>query len=79
MLIGFIDFYHFIPLSVTLSLAGVTKLGQSKVCWHRFFAHFSTDQDERCVEVCQVEHSTTFESDVTKGSYCCFTDCLKKL
>ena len=42
MLIGTIDFYHFIPISLTLTLAGVTRSAQSKTSWIYFLAHFST-------------------------------------
>ena len=39
MLIGTIDFYHFMPLSLTLTLPRVTRSAQSKTCWLHFLAH----------------------------------------
>ena len=39
MLTGTINFYHFLPLSVTLICLGVTRLAQSwqcKICWLHF-------------------------------------------
>ena len=41
LLVGTIDFYHFIPLSMSLR-----RSAQSKTSWHHFLANFSTDQDE---------------------------------
>ena len=46
MLIGTIDFWCFMPLSVTLTLAGVTRSLESKTDGHNFRVHFSTNQDE---------------------------------
>ena len=46
MLIGTFDFYHFIPLSVTLTLPGLTRSTRNKTYWLRFLAHFSSDRDE---------------------------------
>ena len=48
---GTIDFYHFIPFSMTLALVGVTRSAQSKDCWPQFLTHFSADEDEICCEV----------------------------
>ena len=58
MLIGTIDFHHFILISLTLTLPGVTKSTQSKTYWLHFLTHFSCDQDEiRCGdEAIQDEH-----------------------
>ena len=43
---GYIDFFLFMPLSVTLTLVGVTSsVHRSNSCLH-FLIHFSTDQDE---------------------------------
>ena len=70
MFIGTSDSYHFIPLSLTLTLAGGHKVTvQSKTSWRHILAHFSTDQDA-CwygVEVMQGDHpDTTFEWDLMK-------------
>ena len=46
MLIGTLDFYHFTPLSLTL-----TFTGGHKVSTKHFLAHFSTDQNEICFGV----------------------------
>ena len=46
MLIHTIDFYHFIPLLLTLILAGATRSAQSKTYWLHFLWHFSADLDE---------------------------------
>ena len=47
ILIGIIDFYHFIPFSVTLTLAAVvTRSVESKTCGLHLLARFSIDQDE---------------------------------
>ena len=53
MLIGTICFYHYIPISLTLSLTlpGGTRSAQSKISWLHFLAHFSTDQDETPCDV----------------------------
>ena len=45
MLTGTIDLCHFLALSVTLTLAGVTRSAQSKACL-LCLAHFSIDQDK---------------------------------
>ena len=46
MLIGTIDFYHFLLLSLTLTLLGITRPAQIKTYWLHFLAHFSSDRDE---------------------------------
>ena len=46
MVIGTVDFYHLIPLSLTLTLAGVTRSARSETCWLHFLLHFSADQNE---------------------------------
>ena len=63
MLIGTIDIYHFMSLSVTFILAWVTGTVENKTCWLHFLTHFSTDQDEICgVEAIEVERPVyTFE------------------
>ena len=40
MLIGTIDFYLFIPFSLSLTLSGITRSAQSKTYWLHFLAHF---------------------------------------
>ena len=42
--ISTIDFYYFIPHTVTLTLPGVTRSAQSKTSWLHFLTHFWTDQ-----------------------------------
>ena len=44
--IGTIDFYHFIPFSVILTLAWVTGSVQWKTYGLHFLTCFSTDQDK---------------------------------
>ena len=70
LLIGTIDFYHFIPLSLTLTLSGGHKVTvQSKTYWLKFHPHFSADQDEIWCgnETIHAEHpETTFEYGVLK-------------
>ena len=58
MLIGAIDFYHFLPISVTLTLAGGHKISTKQNLLAPLFAHFSTYQDEigYDVEGIRVEH-----------------------
>ena len=46
MRIGTVDFYHFILLSLTLTVAGVIRPGQSKACWLHFLPHFSSDEND---------------------------------
>ena len=38
ILIGIIDIYYFLPLSLTLTLDGVTRSTQSETCWLYFLA-----------------------------------------
>ena len=45
MLIGTINFYHFIPLSVTLTLSGGHKVSAKQNLLRFFVTRFSTDQD----------------------------------
>ena len=64
ILIGTIDFYHVIPLSLTLTLSEVTRSGQGKTYWLYFVTHFSSDQCEIGYgdEAIQAEHpESTFE------------------
>ena len=46
MLVGTIDFYHYIPLSLTLTLPGGHKVNAKQNLWASFLPHFSCDQDE---------------------------------
>ena len=46
MLVGTTDYYHFIPFSLIVTLAGGTRSAQGKTCWLHFLSHFSIDQDE---------------------------------
>ena len=64
MFIGSIDFYHIIPLSLTLTLPWGHKLSMKKTYWLHVLPHFSSDQDEIWCsdEAIQAEHpETTFE------------------
>ena len=64
MLLDTIDFYHFIPLSLTWTLAG-----DHKVSAKQNLTHFSSDQDETWYgdKAIQVEHSkTNFEYGALK-------------
>ena len=64
MLIGTIDFYHFIPRSRTLTLPTGHKVSAKQTSWLHFLTHFSTDQDEMYygVEAILAEHlDTIFE------------------
>ena len=45
-LMGTIDFYNFIPVSLTLTLPGAHKVSANKTYWLHFLPHFSSDQDE---------------------------------
>ena len=72
MLIGTIDFYHFMPLSLTLTLPGAHKVSTKQILLASFsptLFHFSSDQDEMwcCDEAIQAEHpETNFQSDLLK-------------
>ena len=69
MHIGTIDFYHFLPLSLTLTLSGISGSVQSKTSWLHVLPHFWTDQDEMWsgLEANQVQHlDTMFQWDVLK-------------
>ena len=46
MLIGTMDFYHFIPLSLTLTLPGGHKVSTKQSLLASFFCMLSADQDE---------------------------------
>ena len=46
MLMGTIDFYHFIPASQTLILPGGHKVSTKHKLLASFCPHFSSDQDE---------------------------------
>ena len=61
---GTIDFYHFRPLSMTLTLAGVTR-SEQRTIWLQFLTHISTDQDEieSGVKAIEAEHLNTNLSD----------------
>ena len=58
MLIGTIDFYHFLQFSLTLTLPGGRKVSAKQNLLISFFAHFSSDQNEiRCGnDIIQAEH-----------------------
>ena len=45
MFMGTIDSYRLQPISLTLTLPGVTRSARSKTHWLHFLAHFSSDQD----------------------------------
>ena len=46
MLVGTIDFHHFIPLSLTLIVPGGHKVSAQQTSWLHFLTRFNTDQDE---------------------------------
>ena len=46
MLIGTIDFYHFVPLSLTLTLPGGDKVSAKQNLLASFIRMLSSDQDE---------------------------------
>ena len=46
MLIGTVDFYHFIPLSVNLTVAGSHKVSAKQNLLASFSCTLLTDQDE---------------------------------
>ena len=46
ILIGTIDFYHFIPISLTMTLPRGYKVSANKTFWLHFPPHCSSDQDE---------------------------------
>ena len=80
ILIGTIDFYHFILLSMTLT--EVRRLvAQSKTYW--LLAHFSSDQDEIwCVDKqfkLNIPRLLLSKIYWNKGDNCCATDCVKNL
>ena len=60
-IMGTIDFLHFIPLSLTLTLPGVTRSAQSNIFWLYFLACFSTDQNKikYSAEAIEVERPDT--------------------
>ena len=63
MLIGTIDFYDFLPLSLTLTWTRGHTVDAKQNLLASFLPHFSTDQDEILfgVEVVQLErHYTIF-------------------
>ena len=45
MFIGIIDWYHFIPLSLTLTLPRGHKISAKQIYWFNFQAYFSSDQN----------------------------------
>ena len=64
MLVGVIDFYNFMPLSLTFTLPGVTRSVRSKTYELHFLTQFSFDQDEIWCgdEASQAEHhESTFK------------------
>ena len=67
MLIGTINFYHFIPLSAILTLAWGHKVSTRQSLLASFLTHFSADEDEvwYCVEAFQVkQRDTNFDWDL---------------
>ena len=78
MRVGSIDFYHFIPLSVAFTLAGVTRSVESRTSWLHFLTHFSTDQDKiwYLLNQFKLHILILFLSEIywNKGNNCCFTD-----
>ena len=69
MLKGTIDIYHFILLSVTMTLIGGQKVSRKQNLLASFSAHFSTDQDEiGCgIEAIQVEHDFVIQTEHEHG------------
>ena len=62
--LGTIDFYHFIPGLLTLTLLEGHKVSAKQTHWLHFLPHLSSDQDEIwCgVEAIQAKHpETAFE------------------
>ena len=61
MCIGTIDFYHFTPLAMTLTLAGGYKVSASQIYWLHFLLHFWSDQQQiwNDSEASQTEHPET--------------------
>ena len=61
MLVGTTDFYHFMPLSVTLTLTGNQNASANKSWRFHFLALFSTELDEICYsdEAIQADHPET--------------------
>ena len=58
MPVGIIDFHHFIPFSLTFTLAGLTSSAQNKISCLRFLKHFSSEWDTIWCgdEAIQAEH-----------------------
>ena len=46
MLLGIVHFYHFLPLSLTLTLPGGHKVSTKQNLLASFLTHFSADQGE---------------------------------
>ena len=72
MFIGIIAFYHFIPLSITLTWAGDHKVSAKQhLFFFHFFTHCSTDQSEICYGIGAIQNKhadTSFDWDlVEKG------------
>ena len=63
---GSFDFDHFLPFSVTLTLAGGHKVSRKQNLLTHFLAHFSPDQNRNCSdEVVEAEHPVkTSEQDL---------------
>ena len=83
MLVGGVDFNHFISLLVVLPLPCLRSQVLQKAKSAGFIllhAHFSTDQDEIWCgdKAIQVEHPFSLFIEIygIKGNKCCFTDLL---
>ena len=83
MLIGTIDFYHFIPLSLTFTLPWVTRSVESKTYWLLFLPHFYLIKVKFDVMMKQlklkIQRLLFSKIYGNKGNNCCFTDCGKEL
>ena len=60
-LLGTVDFFHFMPRSLTMTLAGDHKFSAEENVLLHFLVHVLTDQDEviHGVQAVQVEHHDT--------------------
>ena len=72
-----IDFYHFVPLSLTLAWPCATGSAQSKTYWFRF-SHIS-HLIKMKFDVVMKQFKLNVPSKIfrRKGNNCCFTDYLK--
>ena len=73
-----IDCYHVIPLSLTLTLLGVTRSAWCITHWCHFLTHFPSELDEIwCDEAIQAEQPKNIFWN--NRNNCCFTECVKEL